>query len=68
MITYELYDVRYLTEPDRSFCFEVCETLAEAMKNKDDYGYDTVIVKSVSKKVGERKYDEISSEIIFPEN
>lgn len=45
MIKYSLYDERYLTIPDSSTCFEVCETLKEANRNKKKYGNNTVIVK-----------------------
>ncbi len=40
-----LYDGRYLTDKDRATCYEVCKSLREAVKNKYNYGNDTVIVK-----------------------
>lgn len=63
-IVFELYDGRYLTNPDQAVCFEVCESLKEARKNKKEYGDDTVIVKTVLKMTGERKYEHVSSEIV----
>lgn len=63
-IVFELYDGIYLTNPDRAVCHEVCESLKEARKNKNEYGDDTVIVKTVLKMVGERKYMQVSSEIV----
>lgn len=62
---YELYDGRYLTRPERAICYEVCETIKEARQNKDEYGDDTFIVKTVLKEIGERKYEQVSSEIVL---
>ena len=42
--TWLLFDGRYLTSPDDAVCFEMCDTLREAKRNKSDYGNDTVIV------------------------
>lgn len=42
-----LFDGRYITDKDRSVCYEVCETLKEAKENANDYGDDTVIVEAV---------------------
>lgn len=44
MKTYLLMDGRYRTNPDRSTCYEECETFKEAKKNAKEYGRDTVIV------------------------
>lgn len=65
-IVYGLWDARYLTDEDRATCFEVCDTLKEALENKDDYGDDTVIVKETLKPVGKREFESIKSEIIKP--
>jgi len=50
-INYCLYDGRFITNPERAICYECCESLKEARKNKDDYGDDTVIVKTTIKGV-----------------
>ena len=63
MIKYSLYDQRYLIDPDSSFCFEVCETLKEANKNKKNYGNDIVVVKESIKRKG-KAYIVIDSNII----
>lgn len=41
-----LFDGRYITDEDRAICYESCETLKEARKNRTDYGDDTVIVEA----------------------
>jgi hypothetical protein len=40
-----LFDGRYLSNPDRAVCYEVCTSVKEARQNAPDYGNDTVIVK-----------------------
>lgn len=62
--TFELYDGRYLTDPDSAICFEVCESLEEAMQEKDNYGTDTVVVKAISEEIAPRKYMTLISEIV----
>lgn len=42
---YALYDGRFLENPYVSCCYETCETLKEARKNRKEYGDDTIIVK-----------------------
>jgi len=61
---YFLYDNRYYHDPDSAICFEVCETLREARANGPDYG-DAVIVETISKKVGARTFDVVSSKIVY---
>jgi len=43
---YMIYDSRYHTGPHRAHIFSVCDTLAEANEEKDEYGTDCVIVKA----------------------
>lgn len=62
MTVYEIYDSRYIDRPDDSYCFEVCDTLQEAIDNKDEYGQGNVIVETKLKRV--RKYEQISSKIV----
>lgn len=50
--TYLLFDGRYLTDPDRAICYEVCDTLKEAKSSAPDYGTDTVIVEAFRTKDG----------------
>ncbi len=64
IISYMLFDGRYLNNPDSAVCYEVCDSLKEARENKDDYGTDTVIVKATSKCVGKGKYEIKSQEIV----
>ena len=52
MIKYALYDGRYLCDPNSANCYEVCETLKEARRNRNDYGTDTVIVRETLVKTG----------------
>lgn len=61
---FELRDGRYLTQPDKSILYEACETLKEARKEAKEYGEDTFIVKTILKQIGERIYEEISSEVV----
>jgi hypothetical protein len=65
-IVFELYDGRYLDNPEDATCFEICESLKEAHKEKDEYGTNTVIVKRVLKHISGNKYAEVSSEIVHP--
>jgi hypothetical protein len=60
---YELYDSRYTSDKDRAICYSVCESLAEAKKEKKEMFPDAIIVKSISKEVGERQLEEVSSEV-----
>jgi len=43
---YLIYDGRYLTDPERAYVLEVCDTLKEARKSVKDYGDDSVIVEA----------------------
>ena len=61
---FELRDGRYHTDPDRDIVYEVCETLKEARKEAKEYGDDTVILKTILKKIGVRRYEEVSSEVV----
>ena len=63
---YMIFDSRYLIDEDSATCFSVCDTLKEAMAEKDDYGDNNVIVKSVGEEHTPRKISEISSEIVWP--
>ena len=44
---YKLMDGRYLSRPERSICYEICDTLKEAKANAKEYGNDTFIVECV---------------------
>ncbi len=63
-ISYDIFDARYKTDPDRATCFECCDTLKEARENKDDYGDGNIIVKTTMTKFGPAKYEVIKSEIV----
>lgn len=65
---YELYDGRYLTDPDRAVCYEVCQTYAEAKKERKEYGDDTFIVKTTLQYFSKNKLIHLSSEIAFNPN
>lgn len=67
-ISFYLYDGRYYTNPDRAIVYEVCESLKEANDNKDEYGTDTAIVKTWSKKTGERQYEIVRQKLINTTN
>lgn len=56
---YLLFDGRYIADPDRATCFEMCESLREARGSKDDYGTDTVIVKYLDDNSGTLQNPEI---------
>jgi len=47
-IVFEVYDSRYLTDPDEATCFEICDSLEEAKECREDYGSNTVVVKAMS--------------------
>lgn len=67
MIKYALYDGRYLSDPDSASCFEVCETLKEARKNKNSYGTNTVIVEETLVKsavIGSNSFMVTNSKIV----
>lgn len=64
LVTYQIYDSRYYENPDRAVCFEVCDTLREAQRSRNDYGNNNIIVESKNKKIGVNQYLEISSRII----
>jgi len=64
MIVYEIYDSRYIDRPDDAYCFEVCDTLQEAINNRHEYGNLNVIVETKLKKIGKRKYEQVSSKIV----
>jgi hypothetical protein len=61
---YELRDGRYFDNPDRSIVYEVCESLKEARREAPEYGDDTVIVKTVLRQIGERRFEEVSSVVV----
>lgn len=63
-ITFDIYDPRYRTEPDRATCFEAgCETLNEARKAAKQYGQNNVIVRTVLEQVYGSVWRVVSSEI-----
>lgn len=63
-ITFDIYDPRYRTNPDRATCFEAgCETLNEAKKAANEYGENNVIVRTVSEQISGNNFRVISSEI-----
>ena len=43
---YNLWDMRYLTDPDDAMIYETFESLKEARNARKEYG-DTVLVKSI---------------------
>ena len=64
-IVYELYDGRYLTNPDKAICFEVCDTLKEAKINAIEYGDDTVIVKAKLRRTkNPRHFEHVTSDVV----
>jgi hypothetical protein len=48
-IDFDIYDPRYLTDPESSTCFEAgCETMNEAKRAAKEYGENNVIVRTLS--------------------
>jgi hypothetical protein len=62
---YELRDGRYFDDPDRAIVYEVCDSLKEARNVAHEYGDDTVIVKTVLRQIGERRFEEVSSVVVL---
>ena len=52
-IDFNVYDSRYLTDPEKAICLEAgCETLNEARKAAKKYGENNVIERAVLMWVG----------------
>ncbi len=64
MISYALYDSRYLTNPDRAICYTVADTLKEARHDKKNSFEDAIIVKQVLREIKMNRFEVISSTII----
>lgn len=64
MISYALYDSRYLTNPDRATCYTTVDTLKEARRYKKNSFDDAVIVKYVLREIGINRLEVVSSTII----
>lgn len=61
---FELYDSRYLTNPDRATVYSVCDTIKEAKREKREDWPDAVIVKCIMKPLGGNRYEQMSAEIV----
>lgn len=64
MISYALYDSRYITNPDRAICYTTADTLKEARHDKKNSFDDAVIVKLVLREIGMNRFEVVSSTII----
>lgn len=68
---YAIYDPRYLEEQGsedfEAVCFEVCDTLKEAMQEKDEYGDGNIIVEETLEKQDDGSMLVVDSKIITHE-
>jgi hypothetical protein len=64
IVSYAVFDSRYLQDPERATLLEDCSTLAEAVEAKDDYGKGNVIVKVVCAHIKGNTYEVISQEVV----
>lgn len=64
MISYALYDSRYLTNPDKATCYTTADTLKEARHDKKNSFEDAIIVKHLLRAIGMNRFEVVSSTII----